>query len=115
MSRAVWVRPLLWLVPLGIAPALLIDLVGIGPEDAGVWPVLGMMAVWLGFPYYFVEGLLALLFHVRGTPPATLHVIAAALTALLLILADRGGRAFVRATARREDRGPPAASTTPQN
>ena len=111
MSRATWFRPLLWLVPLGVAPALIMDLAGVGPDDAGVWSVVTGMALWLGFLYYLVEALLGLLFHVRGPPPAALHLIAAALTTLLLILVDRGWRAFVRATAPRDTDGVPRRSS----
>jgi hypothetical protein len=98
MSRVARIHPILWLVPLGVAPALLLDLVRIGPDATGVWPPLMVMALWLGFPYYMVEAVIGLLGNIHGPPSAALHVASAVVATLLLVLADR---AFVRLLSRR--------------
>jgi hypothetical protein len=94
---------LLWLILLGIVPALVLDLAGVGPEAASGWRVLGAVALTFGFPYYTVELLVGLLSGVRGSPPATVHLVAATVSAFGLLLGDRaisrwvsGRRAEVR-------------------
>jgi hypothetical protein len=89
MNRLARLHPILWLVPLGVAPALALDLAGVGPDATGLWPVLMPMALWMGFPYYAVEALIGMLADIQGPPSAAVHVAAAGATTLLLVLADQ--------------------------
>jgi hypothetical protein len=72
---------ILWLTALAVGPALLLDLLEIGPTTALGWNVLIAIALWFGAPYYLAQVLVGAV-----VPEAPLRVYASAAAALTVLL-----------------------------
>ena len=93
----IWIaryRIVLWLTALAIGPALLLDLLAVGPAAAPSWTIPMGFALWFGAPYYLAQTLIGAVAPDTSLPAYA--VGAAVIVGLLGVALDQGVQRKVR-------------------
>jgi hypothetical protein len=80
-------RALLWLGLIAVVPAAMLDLAAIGPDAAGFWSPVIVLAGVFGFPYYALQSLIGITPGVEGALSPVEVVLSAVLAALPFVAA----------------------------